>query len=217
MNGRRKLPMNKHKHFALSLLAAAPLLAAAGPACAALVVNTGTPNGSPVGAFALDATDFHAGQVAFAQDVSLRSILAHVLGGSAGETFSLALYDDSAAHLPGHALYRATATFDADGWNGVSGLAGWTATAGTYWIGVELGAVDTLGASSATGALLDVGAPRPLARTAFDVGSGWQASTAPLSFGLQVDAQGAVPEPGSLPLLLAALGGMSLLTLRGRR
>ena len=204
--------MNEPKHFVLSLLAAVPLLlAAAGPAGAALVVDTGAPGGMPVGALTLDATDFHAGQVAFGQDVSLRSILAHVLGGSAGETFSLALYDDSATHLPGNALYRATASFGADGWNGVSGLAGWTAAAGTYWIGIELGAADTL-----SGALLDVGAPHPLARTAFDDGSGWRASAGPLSFGLQVDAQG-VPEPNSLLLLLAALGGMSLLTLRGRR
>ena len=211
--------MNNHKHVVLSLLAAAPLLlTSVGPARAALVVDTGAPNGSPVGAVTLDATDFHAGQVAFEQNVSLRSILAHVLGGSAGETFSLALYDDSATHLPGNALYRATAAFDADGWNGVSGLVGWTAAAGTYWIGIGLSTGDTLGAGSATGALLDVGAPRPLARTAFDDGSGWRAGARPLSFGLQVDVGAqAVPEPNSLLLLLAALGGMSLLTLHGRR
>ena len=202
-----------------SLLAAAALaLAASAPAVAAPVIDTGTPSGSAVGAYALDATDFYAGQVAFAQNASIRAVSAHVLGGTAGETFSLALYGDSAAHLPGTELHRATATFGADGWNGIGGLSGWDVLAGTlYWIAVELDGGDILGSGSATGALLDSGAPTPLARTAFNAGSGYQASATQLSFGVQVDADAqAVPEPASGLLVLAALGGMGAIA-RQRR
>ena len=209
----------KRRH-ALSLLAATALaLATAAPAVAAPVIDTGAPNGSVAGAYALDATDFYAGQVAFAQNASLASVAFHILGGTAGERFSLALYDDSAARLPGNELHRATASFGADGWNGVGGLTGWDVIAGAfYWIAVELDAVDTLGSASATGALLDTRAPQPLARTAFNPGSGYQLTAVPLSFGVQVDVSAqAVPEPASWLLVLAALGGMSLLTLRGRR
>ncbi|MDP9097316.1 MAG: PEP-CTERM sorting domain-containing protein [Pseudomonadota bacterium] len=188
-----------------SLLAGATVALCAASAQAAHFVDTGTPNGNPIGAYTLDGTDFLAGQITFGSAARVDAVFAHILDGTAGETFTIALYDDSAVHLPGSLLHTATATFTTDGWNGVSALSGWDVTAGSYWIGLELGFDDSLGQGSLSGALLDRGVPRPLARTAFNAGAGYQAS--PLDFGLQVDATVApVPEPETFALLLAGLG-----------
>lgn len=199
-----------NKIFALTLSAAAVLLAASAPAHAVLSVDTGTPNGNAIGAFVFDSNDFYAGQITFAADTTIQDISTHVLNGATGETFTIALYDDSAAHLPGTALYSATATVDANGlngwsgWNGASGLTGWNVQAGSYWVGLEIGSTDSLGAASLTGALLDRGVAMPLAPTAFNSGSGYQA-TAGLDFGLRVSSVPAVPEPSETLLMLAGL------------
>ena len=194
-------------------------LAVGSAAGAAHLIDTGTPNGSIPGAYAFDSNDYYAGQVSFAGAAQLQAISAHILGGTTGETFSIVLYGDSAQHLPGLELYSAEATFGADGWNGASGLVNWTVAAGTYWIGLEIGSLDTLGTSSITGALLDVGAPRPLNRTAVNPGSGYQADSTALGFGLQVDATvTAVPEPEALTLLLTGLlAGSTVLSRRRAR
>ena len=187
-----------NKSVILSLTTAAWLLTGAASASAALPVDTGTPNGAPF-AYAFDSSNSYAGQVTLIEATQVASIAAHVVGGSAGETFTVSVYSDSAAHVPETALYAATATFAVDGWNGISGLSGWNLAAGNYWIGLEIGALDTLG--TATGnALLDSGTPHSLLRTAFNSGSGYSAS--PVDFGLQVAA---VPEPASVALMLAGL------------
>ena len=194
-----------NKIFALTLSAAvAVLLAASAPAHAVLSVDTGTPNGNAIGAFAFDSNDFYAGQITFAADTTIQDISTHVLNGATGETFTIALYDDSAAHLPGTALYSATATVDANGWNGVSGLIGWNVQAGSYWVGLEIGSTDTLGTASLNGALLDRGVATPVAHTAFNSCRGYQA-TAGLDFGLRVSSVPAVPEPSETLLMLAGL------------
>jgi MYXO-CTERM domain-containing protein len=189
------------------------LLAGAAGARAALVVDTGTPGGSAVGALALDGNDFYAGQFSLAEAGSVQAISTHLLGGTPGETFTVTLYADSASHLPGALLYTATASVGADGWNGIDGLSGWTLAGGSWWVGIEIGASDTLGAGSITGALLDVGAPSPLARTAFDAGNGYRASSQPLAFGLRVDVS-PVPEPAAGLMALAGLAGLAALSLR---
>lgn len=192
-----------------AVAAAAVLLGCAAPASAAWVVDTGVPNGNPIGAYAFDGSDSYAGQVTFANAAQIVSVATHVLGGSAGETFTVLLYADSASHLPGAALYQATATFAVDGWNGVSGLSDWSVTAGNYWVAFEIGFGDNLGAGSASGALLDRGVPAPLSRTAFDAGGGYQISPAPLDFGVRVAAvAAAVPEPSVGLLMLAGFGAI---------
>jgi hypothetical protein len=197
-------------------LAAAILLAVAAPAHAVRVVDTGNPNGSAVGAYALDATDFVAGQVSFGSGLSINAISFHVLGGTPGETFTIALYSDNATHLPGSVLYSGTAVLGADGWNGLSNLTGWTLTAGSYWVAAEVGPGDSAGSGSLTGTLLDGGVPHALARTAFDAGSGYLAAA--LGFGLQVDATVVpVPEPDTYAILIAGLGVIAALRRRRRR
>ena len=200
--------------FVFSSWMAAVLLAAALPASADGVVDTGAPNGQAVGAYTLNSTDWYAAQVSLATS-SVTDVKTHLLGGTAGETFTVALYaDDGSSHLPtATALYSATATFSNDGWNGVSNLAGWTVTAGLYWLAFEVQPGQTLGDGGIySGGLLDKGAANPVLSTAFDTSGGLSgyALTAPtpLTIGLQVSA---VPEVATLPLLISGLGVLGLI------
>ena len=188
--------------LALTFCTAAALLASA--AQAAPTVDTGSPNGVATFAYAFDANDSYAGQVTFSEAVEIQSIATHVLQGARGETFTIVLYGDGPAFAPTYARYSTTATFVADGWNGVAGLSGWQVGAGRYWVGFEIGSADTLGTGTG-GALLDRGVPQPLTRTAFNPGSGYQATSAALDFGLRVETVSAVPEPGSVALMLAGI------------
>jgi hypothetical protein len=180
-------------------------VALAASAQAAPVLDTGAPDGLAVGALALDGVDWYAARFDLASASGVDAVSAHVLGGAAGETFHLSLYADDGAGEPGLELDTASATFGADGWNGVSGLSGWTLDAGSYWIGVEVADGDTLGSASATGALLDQGAPAPADTAYSSFGAAGYSAFGGLSFGLRVDAVSAVPEAGPAALMLAGL------------
>jgi hypothetical protein len=193
---------------------AAALLALAPPARAAMAVDTGTPSGNAIGALAFDAFDWVAGRVDFAHAAQIDAIQGHILGGTAGETFDVSLFAADGGAGLGTLLYSATATYGADGWNGVSGLQGWDVAAGSYWIEFEIQGADTLGSSSVTGALLDTGAPHPLATTAFTSDAGFSHAGSPLSFGLRVST---VPWPSPASLMLAGLALLSTLRLARRR
>ena len=194
-------------------LSAAALLALAPHAQAATAVDTGTPDGNAVGALAFDAFDWVAGRVDFAHAAQIDAIQGHILGGTAGETFDVSLFSADGGPGPGTLLYSATATFGADGWNGVSGLRGWDVAAGSYWVEFEIQGDDSLGSSSVTGALFDTGAPHPLATTAFTSDAGFSYADSPLSFGLRVST---VPWPSSASLMLAGLALLSTLRLARR-
>ncbi len=200
--------MNK---LLLSSFAAAAALASAPSAQAALVVDTGTPNGSPVGSLVFDGSDWVAARVDFANAATIAAIAGHVLGGSAGETFDISLYDGGSA--PGAQLFTTTATYGADGWNGASGLA-WTVAPGSYWIEFEVNGNDTLGSTpTATGALFDTGVAHPV-QTASTPDWGFTYDASAQSIGLQVSV---VPEPAGAPQVLAGMLLLSTLSLARRR
>jgi hypothetical protein len=194
-----------------SLFASLALLLALAPGAqaATLVVDTGTPNGQQAGALAFDGVDWVAGELAFAQAAQIDTVQGHLLGGTAGETFDISLLADDGGAGPGSLLYSTTATFGADGWNGVSGLDGWHVGPGHYWIEFEIQGDDTLGSGSVTGALFDTGAPHPLAITASTSDAGFTYVDSPLSFGLRVST---VPWPSPAVLMLV---GLALLSTRG--
>ncbi|MCK9687982.1 hypothetical protein [Scleromatobacter humisilvae] len=196
-----------------TFLTTAALLAATQFAQAASVVDTGAPNGSAVGAIAFDSVDWTAAKVSFAQAADIGAIQGHILGGATGETFDISLLANDGAQGPGTLLYTTTATFGSDGWNGASGLAGWTVAAGSYWVEFEIQGADTLGSGSITGALLDLGAPNPVALTASTSNSGFSYGDDALSIGLRVDTVSSVPEPAIALQMLA--GAMLLLTSAG--
>ncbi len=197
----------------LTTLCAAALLASAPLVHAATVVDTGTPDGSAVGALAFDAIDWTAAHVSFAQACTVDAIQGHILGGAAGETFDVSLFADDAAHGPGTLLYTTTATFGTDGWNGVTGLGGWSVGAGSYWIEFEIQGADTLGSSSVTGALLDLGAPSPLALTASTSDGGFSYDSGALAIGLRVDATAVSSVPEAAPAWQLAAGTLLLTSL----
>lgn len=204
------------KTLLITLSSVAALLLAPS-AHATRVVDTGTPsgNGYPL---AFDAENWYAAQLSFTQASTINAISGHILGGTQGETFDISLFSYDGSPGLGSLMYTATATFGADGWNGVSGLSGWSLAAGTYWIEFEIQGDNTLNSALSDSTVMDVGAPNPVATTAFTstAGSPFGYTVTPLSFGLQVDATAvsAVPWPASAPLML---GGLALLATMGAR
>jgi len=191
-------------------LITAALLALAPLAQAATAFDTGTPGGSAVGSLVFDASDWAAAQVDFAKAATIDAIATHLLGGTAGETFDIALYGGGAT--PGAPLFSTTATYGVDGWNGASGLA-WSVAPGSYWIEFEVNGNDTLGTTpTATGALFDTGVAHPV-RTVTTPDGGFSYADAP-SIGMQVSV---VPEPAGALQLLAGMLLLSTLSLARRR
>ncbi len=182
------------------------------------VVNTAVPLNGLLMSNTVDSGNWMAEKFSVSTSTQIDSVMAYLLSadaaGDAGKTFTIALYADS-GNLPSldfsaanqGQLFQATASYNADGWNGVSGL-DWTVTAGSYWIALEGGA-DTNSASylqAPTGAL-----PVAEAVTYYAGGQHYNATGLSDSFGLQVTAvTPAVPEPGSLALMLTSLGVLAL-------
>lgn len=186
----------------ITTLVALAFIAAAAPQAYAGSLGTDKPTGGLEGSLALDGADWLAGQISFSQASQIQSIQAFVNDMGAGGTFTIALYNDTASHLPGNLLNSWSASFtsatdaNGSGWNGVSGL-NYNVGAGKYWVALEVQGSDTF-SGVATGTLND-----PLNSYAFNAGGfqGYQAMTQ--SFGLQVAA---VPEPETYALILAGLG-----------
>ncbi len=193
----------------ISCLATAFLLTLATQANAALTVDTGTPDGSDF-ALSLDASDWLAGQVTFTNSVQINAINAYLddMGNGAG-TFTLALYaDNSVKHVPGSLLNSVSTAFTNTGWNEAANLS-WLVGSGTYWIAIE--SQDPFGGGFI--GVAPVGAPSPLAHTAFNDGSGYKSADG-LSFGLRVDTVAAIPEPETHALLLTGLGLLGAISAR---
>ncbi|HEY3300703.1 MAG TPA: PEP-CTERM sorting domain-containing protein [Methylophilaceae bacterium] len=191
--------MNKYLTIAGSLA-----LMFAVNANAALVVDTGTPDGTGARYVVSDA-NYLAGQVAFSQALTLNSIETYLksdLNTAVGAKFTIALYSDNNNQV-GDAISSTTATYTGDGWNGAFAL-NWNVDAGTYWIGIE--------GYNGGNYIATQKVSSPLANTAYadltDLGS---YTNYPIAFGLRVDA---VPEADTYAMLLAGLGIMGVVARR---
>lgn len=189
------------------LIAAFAIGALPGAAQAAYVLNTGTPTsaGSPL---SLDGTDFVAAEFSLGAGQTITSILGYLNAGltNPGDTFTIALYAANGTSPPdvrATSVWSQQASYQADGWNGLSNLSITGLTAGNYWAAFEVGATD-----SASSISLPIGAPNSGAASAlayaFSSGDGYQTMTGE-NFGVQVSA---VPLPGALILLVSGLTGL---------
>ena len=124
-----------------TLLAAALATALFAPAMAsaAFVLDTGTPTAGSVLGSVLDSGDFSAAEFNLSAGSTVTGIQAYVSNAegldSAGDTFTLAIYS-AAGFLNARSptpLFSTQATYENDGWTGLSNLS-WTATSGgQYW------------------------------------------------------------------------------------
>jgi hypothetical protein len=188
--------MNMMRKAVSTLIGLALMSASAAYAVTAPSIDTGTPTGSGF-PLALDGTDWLAGQISFSQASTIQSIQAYLNDGGNGGTFTIALYDDTSAHLPGAELVSwSNISAGTAGWYGVANL-NQAVSAGNYWVALEV-------RDNGFNGTADVGVLNPLAKYAFNAGGyqGYEALTGS-AFGLQVTA---VPEPESYAMLLAGLG-----------
>ena len=192
--------------FSLALAGAAVLLAAAAlPAAATTLIDTGSPSASrPAGA--VDSSNFLAVQFNAANAWAIDSVATHLGGGQAGDQVAIALYAD-AAGLPGDPLARVVVDVGSDGRNRSAALGWQLPAAGSYWLGIEgvlLEVPVNSGNFVSKGAFqLPSGGITMPGATAFAAGSGYTAYPG-LQFGQQMT--GAVTEPTRWALQLAGLG-----------
>ncbi len=219
--------MNNDKTSLQWGLAAALTLAAALPAQAQSVLNTGTPTGGVVGALSIDSSDWVAESFTLGAKTTIDSIFTYVNSTAADEGlgFTVALYSSKGAagsQVPSlnffannqGQLAQFNATYTAGGgWVGQSGL-NWTLDAGTYFVAIETDGSGVQGLVLPTGGLSKL----PSALAFYTGGNGYdvdpQISTD--AFGLQVNAVSAVPEPSTFAMMAMSLGVVGLLARRRR-
>ncbi len=199
------------------VLGAAALAALIAPtlASAAFVLDTGTPTSMTMGS-TLDGNDFYAAEFNLSSGSTINSIQAYLAAGAdqPGATFTMAIYgSDLLTNRSSQQLFSGQGTYTADGWTGLSGVNFTAATAGNYWVALEVGATD-----SAVGLTLPqaAGGTAPALAFAFNSGGGY-ATAGALPFGIQVDAATPVPLPAAAWLLGTGLFGLGSMARRRRR
>ena len=209
-------------------LALAVVALVALPSQAQTILNTGTPTGGLIGANSIDSTDWVAESFTLNATTTIGSILAYVNTTAAtdnGLSYTVALYGSkgTAGSLVPNINFQAsnqgqldqfTATYaTGGGWIGNSKL-NWTLAAGTYFVAIETDGSGVQGLVLPTGGLTTL----PSAVALYSGGSGYISDTAISSdaFGLQVAAV-AVPEPGTIGMMVLGLGVLGLGVRRRRR
>lgn len=190
----------------ISTISLALLMFMTGQANAALIVDTGTPTQVSLGSV-LTGNDYFAGQVAFNQDSTINSIQTFLTldtpSDFATNSFTVALYSNTATNSVGSLINTFTANYSGSGWNGVNNL-NEQVLAGKYWIAFE---GDSSGAT-----YIAPNTPNPLALTAFASASAY--SIYPMGFALRVDAVSAVPEANNYAMLITGLGILPFMSRR---
>jgi hypothetical protein len=212
-----------HTSHTLRTLVLAAFLSLGGAAAQAAnidLINTQVPTGLSIGANTIDASNWMAERFNVTGPVVIDRISVFLTSMDAyldqGKSFTLALYNSAGSTpalnfnwLDQGQVQQTSATYLADGWNGVSGL-NWSLGAGSYWLAVEVGD----GSNSAASLMAPTGAlPSAEAVATYVGGQHYQAASAADTFGLHISAA-AVPEPEQWALLLAGLGTCAILRAR---
>lgn len=181
---------------------------------AALIVDTGVPSnpfGLEVSAAQSIAGRFHVNQASTIDAVY--SYLSFQDNGFGPGSFNLSLYDQGQAAPVGDAVYTVSVTYSSSdaAWVGADHL-NWSVVSGDYWVGIEV--ID-----GQSNFVAPTDAPHPLAHTAYTDGSffGAYKDFDGMTFGLQVDAVTAVPEPSTIGMLLAGLGLLAYISIKRRK
>ena len=196
--------MNKLKAALASALVA--VCAAPLSAQASFVLDTGVPSGSGLAAN-LDSSDYYAAEFTLGASETITSIESYVTAGadSPGDTFTIALYSaDDFGQRTSTPVFAGQATYEADGWTGLTGLGLSGLAAGNYWAAVEVGSADSafaLGLPTPA-----AGGTAPALAYAFNSGPGYTTVGAP-AIGMEVQVA-PVPLPGALLLFASGLLGL---------
>lgn len=199
---------------------AAPLLLGAAHS-SALVIDTGP--GTDSGGVLSAGPDNPLG-AGFEQSLAVRftladaTTIASVKGwmsnrGAVGDALTASIYTSN-GYAPGARLYSASFQLGSSvpSWMGATGL-DWSLAAGAYWVVFE-GRAGQVGVAS-----FAAGVPNPLDAyrwMAPSLGDYWSSLVPAYRWGVQISDVAAVPEPGSLLMLLAGLALVAV-TLQRRR
>lgn len=182
------------RDFAVAVLAAASVTAAALPAAAGTIVDTGTPG--TVTDWALDSGIAARFQVANATTIT--GIEGYFSGGGSPGTYTIALYSDG-TNTPGTELFSTQSTVTANGWNGKSGL-NWAVNSGFFWVGFEVRPGQTF-----TRGGMPSPAPSPLLDEAYNRGGRYFPNDG-FDIGVRIYDGAVVPEPATWALMICGFG-----------
>lgn len=190
---------NMKKLLGVALLAGS---AFSGVTHAAYVLDTGVPDNSKF-PLLLDGSNYAAAEFSLGAGQTITGIQGYLTGGDfsqTGDTFTIALYDaDGLNGVPHTQEFAAQATYQADGWNGLSNLSWSGLAAGNYWVAFEVGISDNTGGLQLP--TVATNGTVPALGYAFNAGSGYQTMSGE-NIGVQIAA---VPEPEIPALLLSGL------------
>ena len=203
---------------AIASLILVPAIAHAG-----LILDSGTPTGSA--SYQLDSTQWFAAEFNATAGETVNDFAAYLTQGlgQPGNTFTFDVFNASGftstrvsgtSLTPATAVYSATGTFTANGWN--SAAANWAVgTTGSYWVVLEVASASQSPGLDLTGETSATTGTAPASAFAY-YGSGtngkFTTSGAP-AFGVQISA---VPLPPTLWLLGGGLLGFGALARRRR-
>jgi hypothetical protein len=181
-----------------------------------VIVDTGVPTVTS-GAPDLTIGQWLAAEINLSQEWVIDSINGYLTafdGNQLGNTFTVSVYSNSANNLPdgSNVLYSGTASYQADGWNGVSGI-NLDLTAGNYWVAFEPGNLD----SNPFQGSMPVAVSAALATTAWYDPSlnGFYRAATGSGYDIGVQVTSAVPLPSSLLMFVSGL--LAVAQLRQRK
>jgi len=205
---------------ALIASAVAAVLLIPGIANASFVLDTGAPTGTGA-PLSLSTSQFIAGEFAVTAGDTIVDVSAYLTQGAGepGDTFTFDIYSNtgftSRANSRPAAVYSATGTFTANGWNTTA--VNWTPTStGDYWLALQVASTtNTRGLDAPLETSASTGTA-PALGFAYAGSNGQYTLSSAYPIGLEVADAAPVPLPASFLLLLSGVGAAFGVSLRRR-